>query len=547
MVTNSLLRNKEMKNRIVVLILGICCALTVEAQSLKILRDICPKGSKVVVDASCVVEGVVVSDWRSQNMDMNISMTSARLETRESGRTAYLQDEDGSIGVRLIFDILSENQLERYDRVRLDLKGCTVVRTSDPDAITVYGVRARAFDRVESGSGIAPKIKSIAELSDDDIYTFVTLKDVDIIFKDGSYSNVHEEYMPYMESYHSNVEYTASSRLDNWATLMRDSQGSSIYMLVNMLCPWRRTGKSLPKGTGTLSGVIVHTNMPRYGGDMGRYSIRPVDETDIALGGKSLWKTYVGWVKPEGSSHSLDFELMGTVGNLFNVGQKNDRIYNDVGSAPALLWTDSGSAVHVYSGYNSVTPENKGFVTAGAIMFVGKTVDWYEWDGDKVDGSKAFYITFNPKKMKASQAQVNFEWSAGTQDGNKCWYFPIDWKVECSVDGSTWTLLDETATGNPSFELRSVPWSDRKIIGSGHNFVKKMGHDNGLGPQQRSFNLPAEVLGQTEALIRISPATDNISRIRVKFEDSCKDGKVNPKDTERETWIRFESIMIDCM
>lgn len=536
-----------MKYRILTIFLGLFCAWALDAQALRGLRDLCPKGEKVTLGDSYLVEGVIVSDWRSPNMDMNVSMTSARLETRESGRTAYLQEADGSMGVRLVFDMLSENQLERYDRVKLDLRGCTIERTSDPDAITVQGVRARAFESVESGSGVIPKIKSISELTDDDLYTFVTLKDMDIIFKDGSYSNVHEEYMPYMESYHSNVDYTASSRLDNWATLMRDSQGSSIYMLVNMLCPWRRTGKSLPKGMGTLSGVIVHTHMPRYGGDMGRYSIRPVDETDIVLGGKSPWKTYVGWVKPEGSGGTLDFELMGTVGNLFKEGQKNDRIYNDTGSAPALLWTDSGSAVHLYSGYNSVTPEGKGFVSSGALMFVGKTVDWFEWDGNQMDGTRGFYMTFNAKKMKASKAQLNFEWSAGTQDGNKCWYFPIDWKVECSVDGVNWILLKETATGNDSFEIRPVPWSDRKILDTGHNFAKKMGCDNGLGPQQRSFNLPSEALGCEEVFLKISPASTNISRIRVNYGDTSKDGQVDPNNTKRETWIRFESILIDCM
>lgn len=536
-----------MKLRLLTVLLAIFSVWASEARPLKDLRNMCPKGGNVVLAESFVVEGVVVSDWRSPNMDMNISMTSARLETRESGRTAYLQEIDGSMGVRLIFDMLSENQLERYDRVVLDLKGCRVSRTAEPDAITVHGVRARAFQSVDSGEAPAPKLRTISELSDDDLYTFVTLKDIDIIFKDGSYSNVHEEYMPFMEEYHGDVDYTASSRLDNWATLMRDAEGSGIYMLVNMLCPWRRTGKSLPKGMGTLSGIVVHTEMPRYGGDMGRYSIRPVDETDIVLGGKSPWKTFVGWMKPEGSGQTLDFEMMGTVGNLYKTGQKNDRIYNDTGSVPALLWTDSGSAVHVYSGYNSVSPQGKGFVGNGALMFVGKTVDWYEWDADKVSGAKAFYVTFSPKKMKAARAQFNFEWSAGTQNGNRCWYFPIDWKVECSVDGSNWILLRETATGNPSFELRSVPWSDRKIEGSGHDFVKKMAIDNGLGPQQRSFNIPQEVLGQKEAFLRISPASDDISRIRVKFGDPSRSGHVNRKDTARETWIRFESIQIDCM
>lgn len=534
-----------MKLRLFAVLVAICSVWASEARTLRDLRELCRKGETVVLAEPFVVEGVIVSDWRSPNMDMNISMTSARLETRESGRTAYLQETDGSMGVRLIFDMLSENQLERYDKVVVDLNGCRVSRTAGPDAITVHGVRARAFHSVESGEAPVQKLRSISELSDDDIYTFVTLKDVDIIFKDGSYSNVHEEYMPFLEEYHGDVDYTVSSRLDNWATLMRDARGESIYMLVNMLCPWRRTGKSLPKGMGTLSGIIVHTDMPRYGGDMGRYSIRPVDETDIDLSGKSPWKTHVGWVKPEGSDQTLDFELMGTVGNLYKQGQKDDRIYNDTGSAPALLWTDSGSAVHIYSGYNSVTPKEKGFVTNGSLMFVGKTVDWYEWDGDKVAGTKAFYITFSPKKMKATQAQLNFEWSAGTQNGNRCWYFPMDWKVECSVDGANWIPLRETATGNASFELRSVPWSNRKIDGSGHNFVKRMAIDNGLGPQQRSFNIPAEVLAQKEVFLRLSPASEDIARIRVSFGDPSRAGQVKKTETKRETWIRFESIQID--
>ena len=102
-----------MKKRIIALILGISCVWTNEAQALKALRDICPKGSKMVVESSYVVEGVVISDWRSQNMDMNISMTSARLETRESGRTAS-HDSRGKIpaspedppGVRFDFQIV---------------------------------------------------------------------------------------------------------------------------------------------------------------------------------------------------------------------------------------------------------------------------------------------------------------------------------------------------------------------------------------------------------------------------------------------------------
>lgn len=525
--------------------LSLLCFLPSGAESLKSLRDICPPGAEAMITAPYVVEGVVVSDWRSPNMDLNRNFSSAKMEMRENRRTAYVQEADGSMGIRLIFDDPSENQLERYDRVSIDLNGCTLVRTSSPDAITVRKVRARQIESVESGHGTVQKVKHVSQLTDDDIYTFVTLQDMDIIFKDGSYSNVHEEFVPYMEEYHSKVDYTAATRMDGWATLLRDGHGSNIYMLVNMMCPWRRTGKSLPKGVGTVSGVIVHTQMPRYGGDMGRYSIRPLYESDIVLQGKSPWKTHVGWIKPEGSGQSLDFETLGTVGGLFKNGQKNDRIYNDTGSSTALLWTDSGSAVHIYSGYNDLSVENKGFLSNAAIMFVGKTVDWYDWDGDKTVNSKGFYVKFSTRKLKATHLQFNFEWSAGTQDGNRCWYFPADWEVEYSLDGKTWMLLKENATDAASIILRSVPWKDRKIAGSGHDFVKKPGIDTGLGPQQRSYTLPQEALGQDDVFVRLAPATDNISRIRVDYGDPAKDGKVRRSDTERETWIRFESIQID--
>lgn len=522
----------------------------VQAQTLSSLRDVCPKGTVAVVHESLLVEGVIVSDWHSDNMELNRSLTSVRMDLRDNYRTAYLQSADGSMGVRLIFDEVSENRLERYDKVVLDLKGCEVVRTAVPDAITIKGVRARNFQKVQAGnpSDINIKEKYVSELTDDDIYTFVTLKDIDVIFKDGSWANVYEPFVPYLESLHSDVDYSPSGRMDGWATLLRDARGQNIYMLVNMLCPWRRDGKGIPSGSGNVSGIVVHSQMPRYGGNMGRYCIRPLFRDDIQIsGGKSSWKTYVGWVKPEGTGATLDFEIYGTVGNLFNEGKSGDRIYNDVGSSTAFLWTDTPSAVHIYSGFNDVSTKNKGIRSNAAILFKGRTVDWFDWDAEgKVTGSKAFYISFSTKKLKADFLQFNFEWSVGTQDGNKCWYFPIDWQVQCSCDGGlSWVTLRENATGAASFELRSLPWNDKKIADSGHDFVKKPNFETGLGPQQRSFNLPQEMIGQKEVIIRLSPASDDISRIRVEFHSPSRSGKVQKKDTARETWIRFESIQVD--
>ena len=121
------------------------------AQTLNSLRDVCPKGAVAQIIGTLIVEGVVVSDWRSENMEFNRSLTSVRMDMRENLKTAYIQAADGSIGIRLIFDEPSENRLERYDKVVLDLNGCELTRTSLPDAITVRGLRARNFIKVEEG------------------------------------------------------------------------------------------------------------------------------------------------------------------------------------------------------------------------------------------------------------------------------------------------------------------------------------------------------------------------------------------------------------
>lgn len=505
----------------------------VQAQSIAALWNLCPKGGSVVLQSHVVADMVVVSDCDSPNMSPSLNVSVGTLESRWNRRTAFVQTPDGKVGLRLIFASAGENALHKRDLVKMDFHGCKISRSRKPDAITVEGVRAVNNILSCTPGGVIPvKEKYISELTDRDINTYVTLKDIDIVFKDGSYYNVHEDY---------------TVKMDGWATLMRDSQGSGIYMHLTNACPWRRTGKELPAGTGTLSGIIVSEQNRRYGPDMGLYGIRPLDESDIALGSeKSPWKTLVGWVKPEGSGQSLDFEISGTVGGLFKKGIANDRIYNDVGNTAAFLWTDSGSEVRVYSGYNSISRENHGFVGNCALMFIGRSVDWYVWDGaGNVVDTRSFFVSFNASKLKGCVAQLAIEWSAGTQDGNKSWFYPIDWKAECSADGENWYSLRDAATGSERIMLHNVPWKDCVVKGSGHDFKKKPNYDTAMGPQQHSFMLPEQVLGSKEVIIRLTPASTDVAKVRVEAPTSYRNGQITDKDTERETWIRFESIQID--
>lgn len=311
------------------------------------LRVLCEPGKSVLLTAPAVVEGVVVSDYRSPNMELNPNLNYYSVDLEENDRTAYVQAADGSCGIRLRFDEASENRLARYDRVRLDFAGCRLTRTASPDCMTLTGVQALNVVSVTPGTAadVPVKERTVATLTDGDLYTFVTLRDAEFVFKEGSYTNIWEPYAQFCSALH-HYKYDINNRMDGWASLVRDSEGGAIYMLVNTLCAWRRTGNPLPQGTGPLSGIVVHTPMRRYGGDMGRYSIRPLDEGDIAVSRKrnSPWKRLTGWVLDGSAGASLEFELLGYQ-NLGTEGRKGDRVLSDAGASRGYLWTDCGAFV----------------------------------------------------------------------------------------------------------------------------------------------------------------------------------------------------------
>lgn len=479
-----------------------------------------------------IVRLVVTGDCDSQNMAPKRNVTVRRMDDRWNRRTTFAQTLDGSRGIRLVFDHPGENILHFSDVIELDTTGLVIERDPLTSELTMFGIDARRnIKSWMKSEPVQPVVRSISELTDADINTYVEIRDLDFVFKDGSYANVHEP---------------CTDKMDGWATLLRDAQGHSIYMLVNMDCPWRRTGRSIPQGTVNVRGILVHETNRRFG-NLGRYSIRPLDETCIVpVARQSVWKTVVGWEKAQGSQCSLDFELSGSVSDLFKNGVKNDKIYNDEGNIPSLLWTDSGSEVRVYSGFNSVSKDADGTVKNGAIMFIAPTANWFVWTPDgRVADSRAFYVQVNTSKFKSGRLQLTFEWSAGTADGNKANYFPVDWRVEFSTDGKVWAALMDDASGDDAITLHSVPWNDTKIKGSSHDMKLSAGLDVGMGPQQHSFTLPDSALGCKSLYIRICPSSTYIAKPRVQFETTYRDEIVSQTAKFRESWIRFDSIRID--
>lgn len=138
-----------------------------------------------------------------------------------------------------------------------------------------------------SAADVPVKEKYMNELTDDDIYTYVTLKDVEFPVRKGSITPVNEGYSI----------GTNAHRISKYPLLVRDVNGDDMYMLTNTNCAYRSDGTRLPYGSGKISGVIVHERFSRFewrnGADpaemeedptlgyIGRYQIRHQTKDDI--------------------------------------------------------------------------------------------------------------------------------------------------------------------------------------------------------------------------------------------------------------------------
>lgn len=125
------------------------------------------------------------------------------------------------------------------------------------------------------------------DLTDEDIYTYVTLKDCELPVRKGSLTPINEGY----------ANAGGAHRCAKYATLMRDINGNSMYIYTNTTCLYRRDGTRLPYGSGNMSGVIVHELFTRFeyleaanglideekAGDIGRYQIRHMSRSDFKM------------------------------------------------------------------------------------------------------------------------------------------------------------------------------------------------------------------------------------------------------------------------
>lgn len=189
-------------------------------------------GQVVINNPEASFEGIVISDKDNANVETTPNTARNATDYTVNAKTAYVQMLDGSYGYRLQFDAADDNTLKRYSQVKISLNGVTLTKEADPERYTLSGLTAANIVSQTPGtaSDLIRKEKSIGQLTDEDIYTYVSLREVEFALPDGSYTNVNEGY------------FGTANHTSCVPRTLCDKDGGAISMLVNNKTPWRRDG-----------------------------------------------------------------------------------------------------------------------------------------------------------------------------------------------------------------------------------------------------------------------------------------------------------------
>ncbi|MCQ2135517.1 MAG: DUF5689 domain-containing protein [Bacteroidales bacterium] len=469
------------------------------AEDVATLRARATKSSQTLPQG-VTLEGIVISDCYSTNTEYNPQIAFNRVDLGLSLKTAYIESEDGALGVKIVFENVYANRLHRGDKVSIRLDGCVLSLEKDPDRYTVSGVAKSSVSILSSGNALPEKQKSISQIDDSDLYTFVTVKDVEFLAKQGSFSNIYEGSAQKLNRMNSMDNPIKAG--DAWAQLLEDCQGRHIYMQINSTCRWRRDNLGVPQGVGPVSGVIVSNENRRYGGDIGRYSIRPMFREDIAIPEEkaSSFTTVVSWRWDRNYYQALNFRDHGTVRWVPKKTYSGDAVLADEGKGE--LYTDTDATMHLdveYDARHCTDASGLGGRAGGALRFEADPQRWF--DGGSV------IIKSSTLGFSGNGLIFNFSWVAGNQSVGYSWGYPAEWLVAYSTDGKSWTEIDRR------FYLRPIVFAPGNVKGIDGEIVTS--YDAAMGFTEYSVNLPSSLLGQKDVYVKITPASRLISTLNL--------------------------------
>ncbi|MBV8253273.1 MAG: BACON domain-containing protein [Chitinophaga sp.] len=415
-----------------------------------------------VINENIYVEGIVVSDKGHPNIAQNLNTPANKhvLDKTENSIAVYVQSLDGTSGLYFRTATPGDNIFNFNDRVKIWLKGTSVQQLQNPARTIISNLDVLHIMKKDVGTtSLLPKEKYMADLTDNDLYTYTKLKDVEISIPSGSFTNINEGYTARMDCYPMNI---------------RDIQGNSMYMLTNLDVPYRRDGKQVPQGSGTIAGILVHEEYDRYGGNIGRYAIRHLKREDIALSddrNNGFSKVLAEWSRFKNEYANTPTDALNPLTPDIGTGRITQS---------SKTWLDfTANGITGTTDYNGLLQEpttNKGAVTNGGWGCKG----WW----NTVTNTGEYWA------MEVSSAGISTPLSMQIE-GNTDIGGPRNFVAEWSVNNSTWNSIG-------SFTFEDVAnWSNTLLT-------------QVAGFKVLNFQLPPAASGQNHLYIRLRVANKNV-------------------------------------
>ncbi|NGM60433.1 BACON domain-containing protein [Sphingobacterium sp. SGG-5] len=355
----------------------------------------------------------------------------------------------------IAFEGIENLTFDKYDKVHLLLDGAQIETFEDCGVQyrVIRGISAANILERTANVGFTPPTMHISELTDAHLLSVVTLKDVEFAMPHGAYTNIHEYYAgePRVEAY---SDYATK----HYPAPITDIDGDNMYLITNREVTYRRN--AVPKGSGTITGVVVKIMDSAYG-DLGQYSIRHLEESDIAINPN----------RANGFSEILvEWELPPTTG--FPNGTPN--LPATTGPASATLQKDEGTGFYSGNTLNGIylIDKYRGDVSGSGTAVSKSCYNVNSW------GPGRYWIMDNVSTLGiTSSLSLQFEANSATTSG------PRDFAVEYSLDGDNWTRI-------AAYQLTG-------------QIAANVGQDVIAGFKVFTYRLPNELLNKPNIKIRL--------------------------------------------
>lgn len=148
-----------------------------------------------VEDYVCI-KGIVISDKSSGNAGENPQVTFQSIDYSGAKKTVYIQSLDGTRGFRVETVSEGDNIFEQYSQVEIQLRGSVVYYEENPERYIIKEVTSSMVTQNNAGdaSDVVAKEMYMGELTPEDIYTWVSLKDCEFPIRKGALTPFNEGY-----------------------------------------------------------------------------------------------------------------------------------------------------------------------------------------------------------------------------------------------------------------------------------------------------------------------------------------------------------------